>query len=210
MHRGHGVDVRLRTGVLGLDNGAHGSAGVRCRLSDGSRIEADALLVAVGAVPETAWLAGSGLSLFEGGVECDASLTAAPGVVAAGAIARWPHPATGERMRIEHRTNAAEQGEHAAASLLAGDGPREGFAPVPYFGSDQYGHKIQVIGTPKPTDEVKLVTGSTEELRFAALFLRTGRLSGVVGFSEPRSVMAYMPLLERGASQAEALALTAS
>jgi 3-phenylpropionate/trans-cinnamate dioxygenase ferredoxin reductase subunit len=210
LHRGHGVDLRLGTGLEGLDGGAHGGSGVRCRLSDGCRIEADALLVAIGAVPETSWLEGSGLSLFEGGVECDASLTAAPGVVAAGDLARWPHPATGERMRIEHRTNAAEQGEHAARSLLAGDGPRAGFGPVPYFWSDQYGHKIQVIGSPKPSDEVTVVTGSTKELRFVALYFRDGRLSGALGFSEARTLMAYMPLLERGASKAEAMALTPS
>jgi hypothetical protein len=97
-------------------------------------------------------------------------------------------------MGVEHRTNAAEQGEHAARSLLAGDGPRPGFAPVPYFWSDQYGHKIQVIGSPKAT----------------AVFASSGRLSGAVGFGRPRALMAYLPLLEAGASFAQALALKPS
>ncbi|MGO9962180.1 MAG: oxidoreductase C-terminal domain-containing protein [Acidimicrobiales bacterium] len=63
-------------------------------------------------------------------------------------------------MQVQHRTNAAEQGEHAAGSLLAGDGPRPGFAPVPYVWSDQYDCKIQVIGLLRPTDEAVVVDGS--------------------------------------------------
>ncbi len=210
MHRGHGVDLRLGTTIEGVETGAHSGSGVRCRLSDGTSVEADALLVAVGAAPAISWLEGSGLEVGRAGLVCDASLTAAPGVVAAGDLARWPHPLSGEYLRIEHRTNAAEQGEHAARSLLAGDGPRSGFAPLPYFWSDQYGHKIQVIGSPQPSDEIVVRDGSFEELRFVALYGRAGVLSGVLGFSRPRSLMAYQALLGRGASFAEALAITPS
>lgn len=210
MHRGHDVDLRLSTGIEGVETGAHGRSGLRCRLSDATAVEADALLVAVGVAPATSWLEGSGLELSGGGVVCDASLTAATRVVAAGDLARWPHPRTGELMGVEHRTNAAEQGEHAARSLLAGDGPRPGFAPVPYFWSDQYGHKIQVIGSPKATDELVIVDGSLDELSLVAVFASSGRLSGAVGFGRPRALMAYLPLLEAGASFAQALALKPS
>jgi NADPH-dependent 2,4-dienoyl-CoA reductase/sulfur reductase-like enzyme len=210
MHRGHGVDLRLATALRGVDTGARAGSGVKCRLSDATSIEADVLLVAVGAAPATSWLETSGLELVQGALLCDASLTAAPGVVAAGDVARWPHPVSGEYLVVEHRTNAAEQGEHAAKSLLAGEGPRAGFAPVPYFWSDQYGHKIQVIGSPQPTDETVVVDGTVQELSFLALFARAGRLSGALGFARPRELMAYVPLLERGASLAEALSLTPS
>jgi len=210
MHRQHGVDLRLATTLEGVETGSDARSGVRCRLSDGTKAEADALLVAVGVTPATAWLEGSGLRVSSAGVGCDSSLTAAPGVVAAGDIASWPHPRTGETMRVEHRTNAAEQGEHAAKTLLADDASRQGFAPVPYVWSDQYDRKIQVIGTPGPTDDPVVVDGSLDELRFVVLFGRDGRLTGALGCSRPRALMAYRPLIESGASFDEALALTPS
>jgi NADPH-dependent 2,4-dienoyl-CoA reductase/sulfur reductase-like enzyme len=208
MHRGHGVDLRLETKIEGIDTGLHGRSGLRCRLDDGSVVEADALLVAVGVAPATSWLESSGLELSNGGVVCDASLTAAPRVVAAGDLARWPQAQSGELVGVEHRTNAAEQGEHAAKSLLAGDGPRARFAPVPYFWSDQYGHKIQVLGSLQGATETVVVDGSLEELSFVVVFGRSGRFVGALGFGRPRVLMAYMPLLQAGASFAEALALT--
>ena len=210
LHRDHGVDLRLATTLEGVETGSDARSGVTCRLSDGTTVEADALLVAVGVLPATAWLEGSGLSVGGGGLSCDASLTAAPGVVAAGDLARWPHPLSGESMRVEHRTNAAEQGEHAARSLLAGEGPRPGFAPVPYVWSDQYDSKIQVLGSPQATDETVVVDGTLGELRFVVVFGRDGRLTGALGCSRPRQLMAYRALLERGASLGEALALTPS
>ena len=210
MHRDHGVDLRLGTTLEGVETGAQHGSGVRCRLSDGTRLEADALLVAVGVQPATAWLEGSGLEAGTDGVSCDASLSAAPDVVAAGDLARWPHPLTGEYLRVEHRTNAAEQGEHAARSLLAGAGPRSAYAPVPYVWSDQYDSKIQVIGSPRASDVCVVVDGSFAELRFVVVYGREGRLTGALGFSRPRALMAYRPLLERGTSLEEAVALTPS
>jgi len=209
MHRGHGVDLRLSTTLESAASGGHGS-GVRCRLSDGTSVEAEAVLVAVGVVPATSWLEGSGLEASDQGVACDASLTAAPGVVVAGDLARWPDSLTGELGRIEHRTNAAEQGEHAARSLLGGDGLRPRFKKVPYFWSDQYGHKIQVIGSLKATEQTVVVDGSMNELCFVALFGRAGRLCGALGFSQPKALMGYWPLVKRGASFQEALAFTPS
>jgi 3-phenylpropionate/trans-cinnamate dioxygenase ferredoxin reductase subunit len=210
LHRDHGVDLRLSTTLVAVESGADDRSGVTCRLSDGTCLEADALLVAVGVVPEVSWLEGSGLEVGPGGLSCDASLTAAPGVVAAGDLARWPHPLTRESLRVEHRTNAAEQGEHAAKSLLAGAGSRPAFAPVPYVWSDQYDRKIQVIGSPQASDEALVVDGSLEELRFVVAYGRGGRLTGALGCSRPRQLMAYRPLLERGAPLDEALALTPS
>jgi len=210
MHRAHGVDLRLATHLEAVDTGADSGSGVRCLLSDGTSVEADALLVAVGVLPATSWLEGSGLDASGDGIRCDKSLTAAPGVVAAGDLARWPHPMTGETLRVEHRTNAAEQGEHAAKSLLAGPGGRPGFAPVPYVWSDQYDSKIQVIGMPHETDETVVVDGSLKSSRFVVAYGREERLTGVLGCSRPRALMAYRPLLERGASFEEALELTPS
>ena len=111
-------------------------------------MEADVAVVALGAAPNTEWLAGSGLEL-QPGVVCDATLAArgADGVFCAGDAAAWPHPmAGGDVIRIEHWTNAAEQGAAAARNLLAAPGERMPYAAVPYFWSDQYDVKIQAVG----------------------------------------------------------------
>ena len=85
------------------------------------------IVVALGAVPNIEWLEGSGLTL-DRGVVCDATLQAAPHVFAAGDVAAWPHPmADGEQIRIEHWTNAAEQGTHAGRNALSAE-------PKPYDG----------------------------------------------------------------------------
>ena len=210
LHRANGVDLRLGTTLESVEAPeAPGSGPVTCRLGDGSSLAADALLVGIGAVPETGWLDGAGLDVTAAGLRCDESLVVAPGIVAAGDLARWPHRTTGELVRVEHRTNAAEQGEHAARSLLADEGGRQPFVPVHYVWSDQYDAKIQVLGMPHVDDECVVVDGGLDEGRYVVIFERDGRLSGVVGCSRPRALMAYRPLLERGAGFDDALALTA-
>ncbi len=201
MHTEHGVVVRTGIGVESILGGERVEA---VGLSDGSEVPADAVLVAIGVVPETNWLEGSGIGLDDG-VVCTSSLHCGPGVVAAGDLARFPHPLSEKPVRFEHRTSAAEQGIHAARSLLAGE-RAEPFAEVPYFWSDQFETKIQSIGIPEPTDEVAIVAGSLDDRRFAACFGRRGKLSAVVGFSMPHDVMRFHPLLARGASIDEALA----
>ncbi len=146
---------------------------------------------------------GSGLALADG-VVCDASCLAADRVVAAGDVARWPNELFGETMRVEHWDNAAQQGAHAARRLLdEAVGP---FTPVPWFWSDQYDRKIQLAGRVRGDDEVRVVTGSVDERRFAAVYGRAGRIVGVLGFNRPRHVMRYRALIEQRASFEEALA----
>ena len=116
LHRDNGVDVRLGVGVEGFD-GRDRVEGVR--LTDGTVLAADVVVVGVGVAPATGWLEGSGLELRDG-IVCDASLAAGPpGVYAAGDVCRWPNELFGEEMRVEHWTNAAEQGAHAARAILA-------------------------------------------------------------------------------------------
>ncbi|MGP8162236.1 MAG: NAD(P)/FAD-dependent oxidoreductase [Acidimicrobiales bacterium] len=205
IHLDHGVDLRTGVGVEGLV-GVGRVEGVR--LEGGKIVEADVVLVAIGVVPETAWLTGSGLDVRDG-VRCAATLLAAPGVVAAGDIARWPHPLRAGTVRLEHRTNAAEQGAHAASSLLAGPGAAA-FASVPYFWSDQFDVKIQSIGLPEPSDEVHVVAGSIAERRFVACYGRDGQLSAAIGFNSPRQLMSFRALLDRRATLEEALATAMS
>ena len=154
----------------------------------------------------TGWLEGSGLTLDDG-VLTDATLLAAPGVVAAGDIARYPSARFDQLLRVEHWEHAVSGGEAAAHRLLAeqrGSTPAV-FDPVPWFWSDQYDRKIQLAGRPGPGDEVVVVHGSTEEFRFVALYRRGDRLVGVLGMNRPRHVMQLRALLEGNATWNDAL-----
>ncbi|HEV3226200.1 MAG TPA: FAD-dependent oxidoreductase, partial [Acidimicrobiales bacterium] len=201
IHREQGVDLRVSTGVDGFNDDGHGRlTGVR--LSDGTTVETDVAVVGVGVTPNTDWLEGSGLTL-DNGVVCDESCLAAPNVVAAGDVARWPNRRFGELMRVEHWENAQEQGAHAARRLL---GHVEAYEPVPWFWSDQYDRKIQLAGTSRADDDVRIVDGSVAERRFVAIYGRAGRLVGVLGMNRPRAVMEYRQLIAAGTTWEEALA----
>jgi NADPH-dependent 2,4-dienoyl-CoA reductase/sulfur reductase-like enzyme len=206
LHRDHGVDLRLGVGVDGFEGSGRVEQVV---LADGSSVRADIVVVGVGVAPNTAWLDDSGLTLADG-VVCDETMLAAPGVVAAGDVARWRNELFDEVMRVEHWDNAVAQGYAAALRLLAGDGPGEPFIPVPWFWSDQYDRKIQVSGRPSPHDEVRVVDGSIEERKFAALYRKGNRLVAVLGFNRPRLVMQYSRLIANRATWDEALTAAAS
>jgi 3-phenylpropionate/trans-cinnamate dioxygenase ferredoxin reductase subunit len=202
MHRDHGVD--LRTGVQ-VDAIEGDTRVERVRLGDGSTVAADVVVVGVGVAPDTAWLEGSGLAL-DNGVVCDAACRAAPGIVAAGDITRWPNALfDDELMRLEHWTNATEQGVHAARTLLT-DSPQP-FAPVPFVWSDQYDRKIQTVGLVSADADLHTAHGSYAERQFVSLFGRGGRIVGALGFNRPRQVMQYRRLIAERASWDTALEL---
>jgi NADPH-dependent 2,4-dienoyl-CoA reductase/sulfur reductase-like enzyme len=199
LHRDHGVDVRLGVGVAAIEGEDRVE---RVRLTDGTVVDADIVVVGIGVAPVTDWLAGSGLEVRDG-VVADAGLAAGPpGVFAAGDVVRWYHGLLGEEVRLEHWTNAAEQGAAAARNLLvtAAGGEATPYQAVPFFWSDQYDARIQCLGRPDPTDEVVVVHGSLVERRFVALYGRHGRLRGVLGVSLPKLVMPYRALLGRSVS----------
>ncbi|MET9533215.1 FAD-dependent oxidoreductase [Streptomyces sp. NPDC006649] len=202
LHREHGV--RTVTGALVESVVTESGRATGVRLSDGRTLPADAVLVGIGARPNTEWLAGSGLRLGDG-VECDAALRAAEHIWAAGDVASWPDPVTGDRLRIEHRTNASEQGLAVARNILAGEAATP-FTTVPYVWSDQYGLKVQIYGRTRGADLVQIVEGSLAERRFAALFARAGQVCGAVGVSMIRPLRALRPLVAARTPWAEALA----
>lgn len=172
LHEANGVRLRLGTGVLGFD----GDDRVRgVRLADGTTVGADVVVVGIGVVPATRWLDGSGLTLDDG-VACDEACLARGGgdrVVAVGDVARWDHPRYGTT-RIEHWTNAGEQAAHAAKALVHGREAAGPFAPVPYFWSDQFGRKLQFVGTCGADDEFAIVEGSVDDGRWVAAYGRDG------------------------------------
>lgn len=201
LHRRHGVDVRLGVAVDQFV-GDERVAGVE--LGDGSTLEADVVVVGIGVVPNTEWLEGSGLVL-DNGVVCDATLLAAPGVVAAGDVARWPNLLFDETMRIEHWDNAGDQAAAAARRLLATGAEAQAFTPVPWFWSDQYDRKVQVAGRTNDADEVVVAHGAVDEGRFVALYRRGERLAGAFGMNRPRHVISSRALIAERGSFAEAI-----
>jgi NADPH-dependent 2,4-dienoyl-CoA reductase/sulfur reductase-like enzyme len=209
-----GETVGAALGALHWRNGVHLRTGVavaavrpgppaEIELTDGSVVEADVVVAGIGVVPEVGWLEGSGLALGNG-VDCDGALFGADGVVAAGDVSRFPY--RGHPARIEHWQMAADMGAAAAASLLAGRAAAPRFRPVPYFWSDQYKEKIQMLGRPGQGDEVVVVDGDLDG-RFVALYRQGAQLTAAVALTRPRQLMAFRPLLEREAGIDEALAL---
>jgi NADPH-dependent 2,4-dienoyl-CoA reductase/sulfur reductase-like enzyme len=190
VHGDHGVEVRCGVTIEGLQPGAV--------LIDGGWHEpADVVVVGIGVTPATDWLASSGLTLRDG-VVCGSDLnTGVPLVYAAGDIVRWYNPLFDEEMRVEHWTNAAEQGALAATNLLAeATGQRTApYAPVPFFWSDQYDRRIQFLGRASGDDEVQVVSGSVVARQFVALYGSGGRLRGVLGLNAPKQVMPFRSLL---------------
>jgi len=191
MHADHGVEVRTGVTVTGI-YGEPRVAGVA--LSDGSRVDADVVVVGIGVVPNTQWLESSGL-LLDNGVVCNGSGEAAPGVYAAGDVARMANVWYGEAPRIEHWTNAVEQGVHVAEQMLGSADAAASFSSVPYFWSDQYDRKIQFVGRARPHDEMVVVDGSTAERRLTALYRRGDRVVACLTVNQPRALIKYRKLL---------------
>ncbi|MFF7881197.1 NAD(P)/FAD-dependent oxidoreductase [Streptomyces sp. NPDC020794] len=196
-HLEHGVD--LRTGVIVTEVTEDG-----VRLAGGELVDADEVLVAIGCVPNTGWLEGSGLKVADGLV-CDQFCAAGPGVYGAGDIACWYNPLFGTSMRIEHRTNAAEQGGTAAYNLLHPEARRP-FAPMPYFWSDQYDMKVQAFGHLRGHDEIVVVEGEMSERRFLAIYRTGDRLAGALAVGmPPKAMRPWRQAIATGTSWHEAI-----
>ena len=199
-----GTDLRLGVGVAGLEAGSSGQDQA-VRLSDGSTVPADLIVVAAGAVPETGWLRGSGLDASDG-VLCDGRLAAVgvPGVYAAGDVARWHHPRYAEPVRMEHWTSAIEHAGVVAANLC---GQGRTHDSLPYVWSDQLGGRLQIFGRVQPDDDVHYVLGDESSDAFVAITGRADRLNAVVGFAAVRELLPYRKLLLDGAPLSAALGL---
>ncbi|MDA3647455.1 FAD-dependent oxidoreductase [Saccharopolyspora indica] len=177
LHEERGVELRLGTGVDGFTSEGGRVTGVH--LSGGEVLPADVVVVAIGAVPQTAWLAGSGLEL-DNGVVCDSHCRAAPGVFAVGDVARWWHDRLNALVRLENRTNATEQAAAVAANVL---GENQPYTPTPYFWTDQYDAKIHVHGQIPPDAQPTIIDGSPEEGRFVAKYDHNGHPTAIVGWN---------------------------
>ena len=195
LHKSHGVDLRVGASVEEFvgDGRVKG-----VRLNDGSQLAADLVIVGLGVSPATEWLDGSGLRIDDGLV-CDATGAVEGGsdVVAAGDIARWWHPRYERHLRIEHWDHAGRQGETAARTLLAGADRADAYDELPYFWSDQYDVKLQMLGVPTDYDSFAVVDGRPEDWNFTAAYGRDGATIAVLS-TTPGRVQAYRDAIKGG------------
>ncbi|MDL9937890.1 FAD-dependent oxidoreductase [Gordonia sp. ABSL1-1] len=186
LHIDNGIDVRAATGVseiIGTDGRVTG-----VRLDDDSRLPADIVVVGIGSIPVTDYLDGSGIDCAAraegGGIACDAyGRTSAESVYALGDVANW-RDADGVGHRAEHWNHTVEQAAIVAHQIVGGDAVTPA---VPYFWSDQFDLKIQVLGSPRPTDDVHIAADDGK--KFLAYYSRDGILTAVAGAGKVGAVM---------------------
>jgi 3-phenylpropionate/trans-cinnamate dioxygenase ferredoxin reductase subunit len=193
LHRSRGVDLRLDTDVTQLYDGGRA---IRVHLADGSVLPADLVVAALGSRPATSWLDDSGLRL-DNGVVLDGCGLAAPGITAAGDVARWPHPLLDhELVRVEHYSNSVDQGRLAARALL-GSALRDQLAPLPSFWSHQYDWRLQSVGFTGSRFDFRMVDQDTSG-RLLGEYRHHGRLVGAIANGRPRDLVRYRQQLQEG------------
>ncbi|MEU4688907.1 FAD-dependent oxidoreductase [Actinoplanes sp. NPDC023714] len=166
LHRAHGVGFRFGSGVAAID-------GTAVRLTDGSTVDGDHVLVAIGAQPNVELAERAGLAV-DGGVLVDAHhRTSDPAVFAAGDIASVDHPLYRTRIRVEHWGNALDSGPAAARSMLGGGSP---WTKVPYFFTDQYDLGMEYAGTLEPGAEL-IVRGDLAKRECIVFWVLDGRVT---------------------------------
>ena len=195
-----GVELRTNQKVSGAtyryDNG---DADVE--FMDGSTLRARAVITGVGALPNVEWLTDSGL-ILDNGVVTDSKQLCAERVGAVGDVASFPW-SQGTHVRIEHWQVATDHAGALARYWTTGESSP---VVIPYFWSDQYGKKIQMLGHPRPDDDVVKVK-DTGEGQWLGLYSRSGVVSGLIALNQPRALMLSRGLLELSTTLDDALAL---
>jgi NADPH-dependent 2,4-dienoyl-CoA reductase/sulfur reductase-like enzyme len=205
LHAESGTSVLTGAGVDTVHR--RGEDGARIVLSNGRVLDADILVAGIGVTPNTEWLANSGVAL-EDGVRTDEFCRAlgTGDVYAIGDVANW-HDLTSDRpRRVGHWTNAVEQAELVAHNIIRAEKLRE-YRAAPYFWSDQYGSKIQMIGHIAATDTVEMshVEGLGRQC-WAAVFSRHHRLVAAVTHGWPRAMAVLRRLWLQGADAEDTMA----
>jgi NADPH-dependent 2,4-dienoyl-CoA reductase/sulfur reductase-like enzyme len=198
MQRDAGVDLRTGVEVAALESDDAGKLR-SARLSDGTTIEVDLAVAALGGIRNTDWLRDSGLAAGPLGVACDAGCRAADqnaivtdDVFVAGDVARFPHILFArELIALEHWRNAVLQAQIAAHNMICEPTERRPHISVPAFWSIQFEVNIKSVGIPSFADEVVIAEGSTDDRRFVAAYGLSGRLVAAATFNYARHLEHY-------------------
>ena len=191
-HAAAGVEFHLGTGVESVETG-------RVRLADGTALDADVVVEAIGSVPSTEWLGGNGLDLTNGVVtDAQLRLGGLQGTVAVGDVARFPNALYDDvPRRIEHWQVAVDTSAYAARTLvgdLVGDPQLAAFGTIPTFWSDQAAVSLRALGQPGIADEVELLEGDlTAEAAIG--YRRDGALVGVLLLGMANTMGRYLQRL---------------
>jgi NADPH-dependent 2,4-dienoyl-CoA reductase/sulfur reductase-like enzyme len=202
----HDVDLRCGVTLVALEGDGNGCL-CRARLSDGSAVDTDVAVVALGAIRNTEWLSGSRLAAGPAGIACDAgcrafadNLIVTDDVFVAGDVARFPHPLYRHQfLSLEHWGNAVEQASIAAHNMICAPADRRPHLVVPAFWSNQFGVNIKSVGVPSAADQVMIAQGCPEAHRFVAVYGKDGRVVAAVTFNHGRWIAYYLRLIERSA-----------
>lgn len=173
VHRAAGVD--LRTGVKLHSFEQENGRVIAARLEDGNRIATDFVIAGIGLVPNTELAAEAGLEVADGIHVNEFGATSDPDILAAGDCASHPNALLGRRLRLESVPNATEQARTIAAAICEASTP---YQPVPWFWSDQYDLKLQMVGLSEGFDHVAL-RGDPANRCFSAFYFRDGRIIAV-------------------------------
>lgn len=191
-HRAHGVNLRLSTGVTAFSGSERVAA---IELDNGETLDTDAVIVGVGVLPNASIAGAAGLDVNNGIVVSTSCVTSDPDIYAIGDCTWHPNPLLGREVRLESVQNALEQAKTAAAALC---GQPAEYAEIPWFWSDQYDLKLQIVGLSAGYDST-VIRGNPADSSFSCLYLRDGRLIAIDAVNNPRDFMQSKKLIAESA-----------
>jgi 3-phenylpropionate/trans-cinnamate dioxygenase ferredoxin reductase component len=195
LHTGRGVNIHVNTGCSGFE----GDGRVERVLCGDTSIEADLVIVGIGIIPNIELAIDAGITCENGILVDDHCRTSDPDIYAAGDCTYHPNPILGRSLRLESVPNAMDQARTATANMLGGD---KIYAAVPWFWSDQYELKLQMVGFSADGD-TQVIRGDKAVNQFAVFYLKEGAVVAVDAVNSPREFMVAKQLYGKQVNPSE-------